>query len=338
MGAIYKNGISYGGSEQGGSVTVDTSMSDTSENPVQNKVIKAYVDDEVATKQDTLVSGTNIKTINGQNVLGNGNVIIHQGVGDGLDINDMPTADEVTQMIEDHALLYIDGNWLVTGKMVEGETYAVIARWGDYQRQYNFHFYEYTDPLEYVDYQEMPLENPKLMVAISNVNQYAVFVRTNANGTEYEKLTISGLDDGISLTFMDFTGRTVNRTYKTVPNYELCNQDTGGNVIQTGSITIDGTKYGIFQFFYKTSALPNTNMQEYSFANLLADYTIKDFIDGTGMTSNGIFIGCGRTDGTNRAVIQQFSKNNKKVQIRTYQDFSQQTATIKVQFIGTKNA
>ena len=78
-------------------------------------------------------------------------------------------------------------------------------------------------------------------------------------------------------------------------------------------------------------------MQEYSFANLLADYTIKDFIDGTGMTSNGIFIGCGRTDGTNRAVIQQFSKNNKKVQIRTYQDFSQQTATIKIQFIGKKN-
>lgn len=33
--------------EGGGSIAVDTQMSDTSENAVQNKVIKKYVDDEV---------------------------------------------------------------------------------------------------------------------------------------------------------------------------------------------------------------------------------------------------------------------------------------------------
>lgn len=36
--------------------TVDTEMSDTSENAVQNKVIKAYVDSEVEGKQDALVA------------------------------------------------------------------------------------------------------------------------------------------------------------------------------------------------------------------------------------------------------------------------------------------
>lgn len=52
--------------------TVDTAISDTSTYPVQNKVIKAELDK----KQDTLVSGTNIKTINGGDIVGSGNVDI----------------------------------------------------------------------------------------------------------------------------------------------------------------------------------------------------------------------------------------------------------------------
>ena len=138
----------------GETITVDTELSETSENPVQNKVItnplnnkasktelsnvstskankadvytKQEVDDkftnaqnqidqisidtsainaEVQTlktdKQDTLVSGTNIKTINGQSLLGEGNIEIQQSelpiasantlggvkVGTGLSIN-----------------------------------------------------------------------------------------------------------------------------------------------------------------------------------------------------------------------------------------------------------
>ena len=47
----YDNGELGGG---GTSVTVDTEMSDTSTNPVQNKVIKKYVDDKI-------LSGGNIK-------------------------------------------------------------------------------------------------------------------------------------------------------------------------------------------------------------------------------------------------------------------------------------
>lgn len=33
--------------KNGANITVDSKMSDTSENPVQNKVIKAYVDNEI---------------------------------------------------------------------------------------------------------------------------------------------------------------------------------------------------------------------------------------------------------------------------------------------------
>lgn len=101
------------------SVDVDSALSATSENPVQNKVITNKVNtieqsitnlsntmptkvsdltndsgyitnaaltdlatkEEVSAKQDTLVSGTNIKTINGNSILGEGNIVIQGGGG-----------------------------------------------------------------------------------------------------------------------------------------------------------------------------------------------------------------------------------------------------------------
>lgn len=50
-------------------------------NPIDNTdaTNKQYVDTQVATKQSTLVSGTNIKTINGNSLLGSGNISIEGG-------------------------------------------------------------------------------------------------------------------------------------------------------------------------------------------------------------------------------------------------------------------
>lgn len=63
--------------EGGGSVTVDDSMSDTSENPVQNKVIKSYVDDNKVTKTSQLTNDSNY-IVNGtyNNVTFKGNVYL----------------------------------------------------------------------------------------------------------------------------------------------------------------------------------------------------------------------------------------------------------------------
>lgn len=55
----------------------DTALSTTSKNPVQNKVITTALNG----KQDTLVSGTNIKTINNTSLLGSGNIDIQGGGG-----------------------------------------------------------------------------------------------------------------------------------------------------------------------------------------------------------------------------------------------------------------
>lgn len=113
-----------------------------------------------------------------------------------------------------------------------------------------------------------------------------------------------------------------------------------GNVVQVGDfVNRDGKKYGIFEFYYRTNALPAADTTKtFPLTPLLDDYTILDFVDATGVTGNGHFIGSGRTDGTNRIIVQQFSKNNKTFTMRAYGDYSQETALVKIKFIGTKNA
>lgn len=63
-----------------GGILVDEEMSDTSTHMVQNKVIKSYTDKRLSKKQDTLVSGSSIKTINNQSLLGEGNLTINGGI------------------------------------------------------------------------------------------------------------------------------------------------------------------------------------------------------------------------------------------------------------------
>lgn len=73
--------------EAGGqSITIDSDLSATSENPVQNKVVTAGLSE----KQDTLVSGTSIKTINGESLLGSGNLVVV------TDLSEYATKAEVT--------------------------------------------------------------------------------------------------------------------------------------------------------------------------------------------------------------------------------------------------
>lgn len=49
-------------------------------------------DSALATKQDTLVSGTNIKTINSESLLGSGNIAIESGGGSFTDLDDVPAS------------------------------------------------------------------------------------------------------------------------------------------------------------------------------------------------------------------------------------------------------
>ena len=61
--------------------TVDSAMCSTSTNAIMN----CAVDDALSCKQDTLVSGTNIKTINGESLLGNGDIVLQTSLAPDAD-------------------------------------------------------------------------------------------------------------------------------------------------------------------------------------------------------------------------------------------------------------
>lgn len=64
------------GAESGGSGSGVTQAYVDSHDTLTLNTAKGYTDAQVATKQDTLTSGTNIKTINGESILGAGNISV----------------------------------------------------------------------------------------------------------------------------------------------------------------------------------------------------------------------------------------------------------------------
>lgn len=70
-----------------------------------------YVAPDLSTKQDTLVSGTNIKTINGQSLLGEGNITIQGGGGDGYWTLDSESWQLTPNIIAYGSINYEQGTW-----------------------------------------------------------------------------------------------------------------------------------------------------------------------------------------------------------------------------------
>lgn len=90
--------------------------------PTQNEVIDK-VNEIIDDKQDTLVSGTNIKTINNTSILGSGNIDIQGGgstytAGDGIDItNNVISVDGVSTSEVTLAAVATSGSYSdLTGK------------------------------------------------------------------------------------------------------------------------------------------------------------------------------------------------------------------------------
>jgi hypothetical protein len=85
---------------------------------VSSKADTTYVDTEVGTKQDELVSGTNIKTVNGNSLLGSGNVSISTGdvYGPASSIdNTLPRFDGTTGKLLQGSGVAVDDSNNVTG-------------------------------------------------------------------------------------------------------------------------------------------------------------------------------------------------------------------------------
>lgn len=110
--------LGSGNLEVGSGITVDTQVDDSSTNPVENRAIADYVDSEISlvqdqvtvntqnisnlesSKQNALVSGTNIKTINEQSILGSGNLDV------GSDITVDSTVDSLSDNPVENRAIY----------------------------------------------------------------------------------------------------------------------------------------------------------------------------------------------------------------------------------------
>jgi hypothetical protein len=85
-------------------VEVDTELSDTSENAIANSTVSRAL----AGKQERLMDGVNIKTINGQNVLGRGNIEIEGGGGGSITL-DSEMSDTSTNAVSNKVIKeYVD--------------------------------------------------------------------------------------------------------------------------------------------------------------------------------------------------------------------------------------
>ena len=145
---VTKGNIDY--SDLAGIPTVDTAMSDSSENAVQNKVIKSYVDTEVGKKQDTL-STEQLAAVNSG--ITEGKVTTYDGYATGKQntlsteqlaaVNSGITTDKVTAITQnttDIAAITTatvatvgqeDGQYVLTKKVVDG---AITYSWESIDR------------------------------------------------------------------------------------------------------------------------------------------------------------------------------------------------------------
>ena len=291
----------------GGSVTVDSELSTTSENPVQNKVItnalsdkaqmieltqaeynalvdkdpdtlyaitdaptidmsnyysKDETDDLLDEKQETLVSGTNIKTINNESLLGSGNINIQGGgssytAGDGIDItNDVISvtgkADTTAVTQVNNALTAHTANTNVHVTAAEKETWNSKS---DFSGDYN-------------DLTNKPTI-PVVPTNVSAFNNDSGYITSNAISGKADTSTVTSLNNIV-------TAHTANTSvHVTVANKNAWNAKLDADDVKNffGAVNYDSQRKRIN--FYNTS----------TGGTVLAYVDATDFIKD-GMVSN----------------------------------------------------
>lgn len=109
--------------------TVDAALSSTSTNAIQNKAVA----NALASKQNTLVSGTNIKTINGESILGDGDIQVAPEITVDSSVSDTSTNPIQNKAIKD----YVDSNIYEQRIIYSAENGALTTS----QRTYNAETY-----------------------------------------------------------------------------------------------------------------------------------------------------------------------------------------------------
>ena len=193
---------------------------------------KQEVDDKVSTKQDVLVSGTNIKTINGKDILGSGDVTIETGTDEG----------KVKQIIfSEMSTIYLPE--IVNS--VENLDNQIIAN-------ASINYLLKTDYIAPdVDKEYVDTEIGKLVTGVSSVNGMTGDVTIETADTKYVDDKFDTLNSSVNANFQvkgDYaTNERVNNVEAQIPT----------DVVEHAEIADFVTNSSITQNYYKKSEVDN---------------------------------------------------------------------------------
>ena len=275
-----------------------------------------WVAAQLSYKQDTLVSGQNIKTVNGNDITGEGNVQIRVGVGDEYDINNMPSYNEIAADIANHQLRYIGGNWQVRGISWDDES-NVVSLWAAYDRQIKTYDFEPTgkdDPLPEPYNIYDGYTNAAMMGVISSPYRGVSFTYNNNGFARYELN-----DDSIKFLQREPNKQTVfEKTYTIGANFEV------GVEKWYGTYTENGVTYQVYSKMLYIPALPATAGVE-GYPHGITG--IKQILQVYGFTTDGFVLNTPRQNIQDNIGIYQVQKAGN-IQIEVGKDRSSKAAYV----------
>lgn len=248
--------------------------------------------------QKKLVSGTDIKTINGQSLLGSGNI----EVGGGTGTVDSALSTTSTNPVQNKVI-----TTALEGKANISSTYNKLE----------------VDNL---------LGGKADTTDIPDVSNLATKTEV-ADGLAAKQDTLTA-GHGIDI---DSNNR-ISATVQATEVYNADSTAADFKPIMTEYVKDGSTTYTKYRFYYRTSTLAAANATKtFDFSTLMADYTVKEWTNVSGFTDNGHKLSNGRTDNVgNVAILQQLGRSSKQLIVRSYGDLSTRTAILQLEFYGTK--
>ena len=279
---------------------------------------KAYVDDALDNKQDALESGVNIKTVNGNDITGEGNIQIRSGVGDEYDLTAMPSYNEIAADIADHKLRYIGGNWQVRSIAKEASDITLTAVYSDQKREYKFEMGDPDAPLpEPWTFYDGYTNDSTMRIGVSP-EKYVSHRLGNGGFAEYALY-----DDSIKFRQAQAQGQTpFEKTYTIGTHFEVGVEKWYGTYTDENGETFQA--YSKMLYIPALPAVAGVTTYPHGVSG------IKQILQIYGFCSNGFVMNAPRQTVTDNITVYQASKSetNKNISIEVGKDRSNLSAYV----------
>ena len=212
------------------SITIDDTLSKTSTNPVQNKIITAALPTKVSQLENDanyLTKHQNLKTINNQSLVGSGNITITGGSGESVTVDaelsedsENPVQNKIVTKALNTKVSQIEGKTLSTNDYTDIDKAKVEAA-----------ITEHQDLSEYAKKTDLPTINDAVLTLQKNGTNIGTF---SSNATKAETINIE-VPTKTSELENDSNYLKEHQSLKTI---------NGESLIGTGDITISGGEGG----------------------------------------------------------------------------------------------